>query len=98
MLLWQALQKRDDGKLLVRTKKHENVLSVQMYQFTFRRLDIPYLDIILFCDFLKPLFSFHYRSQNATKCCKFCDQKLFNLKLVYFFYPHPRNFITLTVT
>lgn len=26
-----------EGKLLVRTKKHENVLSLQMYQFTFRR-------------------------------------------------------------
>lgn len=26
-----------EGKLLVRTKKHENVLSLQMYQFTFIR-------------------------------------------------------------
>lgn len=43
-----------EGKLLVRTKKHENVLSLQMYQFTFRRSRLhPFLQY--FISFI-PLF------------------------------------------
>lgn len=37
-----------EGKLLVRTKKHENVLSLQMYQFTFRRSRLHPLLLLFF--------------------------------------------------
>ena len=37
ILLRQAFQSMEEGKSLVRTKKHKDAFSLQMYQFKFRR-------------------------------------------------------------
>lgn len=75
-----------EGELLVRTKKHENVISLQMYQFTFRRgrlhsllpFFISFFSTIRFSPFflflllsyVSPLIIIHITLLSAIKCYK----------------------------
>lgn len=78
MLLWQASQRRDGGKLLVRTKKHENVLSLQMYQFTFIRYrlhqflpcSISFLPLFFFTTLISHLIITHKTPLSAVSAIR----------------------------
>lgn len=75
-------------KLLVRTKKHEKVLSLQMYQFTFRRSRLhPFLPYFFFYSFffttaIAHLIIIHKTPLSAVRENKLPIQKMYFSSLI----------------
>lgn len=78
------------GKLLVRTKKHKNVLSLQMYQFTFIRGRLHpfllYFIVMFFTTFISHLIIIHKTPLSGATAVRGRTKK--NPIQELYFFPH----------